>query len=114
MTAAWPSTARADSGASIVFTDCTLICSALELGRCDSADARVVRHANTLGREVVAARLNPFVQTPDAFMHSNSWLPASQPAELTRVRDVIALIRRSPVFETDNKITAVEFRQQIK
>src|SRR5215216_3479710 len=112
MTAAWPSTAR--GGASIVFTDCTLICSALELGRCGSADARMVRHANPIRREIIAARSQPFVQTPDAIMDSNSWLPASQPAELTRVRDVIALIRRSPVFEMDNKIAPVEFRQQVK
>src|SRR5215204_3801303 len=85
----------------------------LKFGRHRRRRHKIV-HANWMRGKVTTARLNPFVQTSNTFMNSDSWLPTSHPAELTRIRNVIALIRSTPVSEADPQIATVELCQQIK
>src|SRR5919205_1942140 len=108
MTAACPNDAGANIEVITVLSDSTSVCSALEFCRSDRADICQVSDADRFGSELIGARFDPLIQTTHTFMNPDARLPTSQPAELTRVRDVVALIGRSPVFETDRKVTAVE------
>src|ERR1041385_2131348 len=100
-----------------VMTDlsvCTRFAPRSKLGCADRAHVRQVGYTYRARGEMFVTGFDPLIQTPHAFVNSDARLPSGQPAEFTCICDVIALIGRSPVFETDRKITAVEFRQQIE
>src|ERR1044072_8997892 len=114
ITAAYPGTAREEGAAFTVLTDCTRVCSALALDCCDRGHGRQVCAPHWTSGVLIVASAQPLVQTPHALMDRHARFPTGQPAALARIRNVVTLIRRSPVFETDGNIATINLCKQIE
>src|ERR1044072_7482008 len=56
----------------------------------------------------------PVVKTSHSFMNTDPRLPGRRPAKLVRVRDVVALIGRAPLFKFNRNLTAMQICDKIE